>query len=271
MKTIKVNEIKIANNLPFVLIAGPCQLESRDHALYMSSELKQITDRLEIGFVYKTSFDKANRTSLNSQRGLGIDIAKSVFDEIFNTVGCPIITDVHEVSQCNEIAKHVDMLQIPAFLCRQTDLLLAAGGTGLPINVKKGQFLSPEDMINIIRKIESTGNDDVLLCERGTTFGYNNLVVDFRSLPIMAETGKPIVMDATHAVQKPGGQGTTSGGDRRFVPPLAKAALSIGIAALFLEVHEDPDNALSDGPNMLRLDKLEELLIELKQFDRLVK
>ncbi len=254
-----------------VIIAGPCQIESRAHALEMSSALKEITDRLGIGLIYKTSYDKANRTSNESQRGLGLDEALSVFAEVRETTGCPVLTDVHENDHCAIVAQAVDVLQIPAFLCRQTDLLIAAGKTGKAINVKKGQFLAPWDMANVVKKIEDTGNKNVTVCERGVSFGYNTLVTDMRSLPIMAQTGCPVVFDATHSVQQPGGQGTTSGGDRRFAPVLARAAVSIGVAAVFMEVHEDPDKAPSDGPNMIKLKDLPAILETLKELDQIAK
>ena len=271
MKSVFVNDIEINNKKPFVLIAGPCQLETRGHALKMSYELKKMTDELEIPFIYKTSFDKANRTSFESQRGIGLKEALPIFDQIRQDVGCPVLTDIHEREQCKEVAEHVDVLQIPAFLSRQTDLLLAAGKTGLPINVKKAQFMAPSDMKNVVKKIESVGNNNILLCERGTIFGYHTLVVDFRGIPEMAETGYPVVFDATHSVQKPGGQGTTSGGDRTMVPYLAKAALAVRVAAIFIETHEDPDNAPSDGPNMIKLSDMRVFLKQLKELDDLIK
>lgn len=271
MKSVFVNDIEIKNTNPFVLISGPCQMESREHAMMMSSKLKQITDRLDIPFIYKTSFDKANRTSYNSQRGIGLNNAMPVFDEIRRAIGCPVLTDIHTPLQCKTVSQHVDVLQIPAFLSRQTDLLVAAGKTGLPINVKKAQFMAPGDMKNVIGKIESTSNTNILLCERGTSFGYNNLVVDFRGIVEMGNTGYPVVFDATHSVQRPGGLGTSSSGDRTMVPPLAKAATAIGVAAIFIECHEDPDNAPSDGPNSMYLDDMEQLLTELKAIDEVVK
>lgn len=268
---IFTNDISIGNDLPFVLIAGPCVMESREHALEMSGTLKEITDKLGIGLIYKTSFDKANRTSISSTRGLGLDEALPVFADIRERVGCPVLTDVHEKEQCARVAQVVDVLQIPAFLCRQTDLLIAAGETGKAVNIKKGQFLAPWDMVNAVKKIEFTGNKNVLVTERGSCFGYNNLVVDMRSLPIMAETGCPVVFDATHSVQQPGGQGTSSGGDRRFAPVLAYAATAVGVAAIFMETHQDPDNAPSDGPNMIVLKELPEILKKLKKIDEIVK
>jgi 2-dehydro-3-deoxyphosphooctonate aldolase (KDO 8-P synthase) len=257
--------------LPFVLIAGPCQMESRDHAMDTAGRLKEITDKLGIGLIYKTSFDKANRTSVDTPRGLGLDQALPIFAEIKAEFGVPTLTDVHDAGQCAEVAEVVDVLQIPAFLCRQTDLLLAAGRTGRALNVKKGQFLAPWDMANVVKKIESTGNEQVLLCERGASFGYNTLVSDMRSLPIMAQTGCPIVFDATHSVQQPGGQGATSGGQREFAPVLARAALAIGVAAVFMETHEDPDSAPSDGPNMIYLSHLPEILNVMVQIDKVAK
>lgn len=271
MKTVKVNNIQIGNNLPFVLIAGPCAIESLDHAMFMSKSIKQITDKLNIPFIYKSSFDKANRTSIDSQRGIGMDQGLKILYDVKKMVGCPVLTDVHESYQVEQVAEVVDIIQIPAFLCRQTDLLIACGQTGKPINVKKGQFLSPEDMTNVVRKIESTGNQNTMLCERGTMFGYNNLVVDFRSIPIMKQNNCPIVMDATHSVQRPGGHGTSSGGNREYVPIMAKSALVNGVAAVFMECHQNPDNAPSDGANMVRLNDLENLLVELKNIDNLIK
>ncbi len=271
MKSVFVNDIEINNTLPFVLISGPCQMENREHAMMVSSKLKHITDNLGIPFIYKTSFDKANRTSIDSQRGIGFRDAMPIFDEIRRAVGCPVLTDVHNPAQCKTVAQHVDVLQIPAFLSRQTDLLVAAGKTGLPINVKKAQFMAPGDMKNVIGKIESTSNTNILLCERGTTFGYGNLVVDFRGIVEMGNTGYPVVFDATHSVQRPGGLGTSSSGDRTMVPPLAKAAAAIGVSAIFIECHEDPDNAPSDGPNSMYLDDMEQLLTELKAIDEVVK
>ena len=270
-KIIKIGNISFGNNLPFVLIAGPCQMETRDHAMMMAESLVKITTELSIPFIYKTSFDKANRTSANGIRGIGLEKSLAVFSEIKNTFGCPILTDVHNESQCAELAEFVDILQIPAFLCRQTDMLIAAAKTGKIINVKKGQFLAPWDMKNVAQKIESSGNSQILLTERGVSFGYNTLVTDFRALPIMAETGYPVIFDATHSVQQPGGQGNSSGGDRRFVPPLARAALAVGVAGLFIETHQDPDNAPSDGPNMVKLHELSGLLKSWKSIDDLVK
>ena len=268
---VQVNNITISNDSPFVLRAGPCAIETVNHAVFMSRQIKKICDSLNIPFIYKSSFDKANRTSIGSKRGLGIKNGLGALAEVKRKVGCPVLTDVHETYQIEQVAEVVDVIQIPAFLCRQTDLLLAAGETGKPINVKKGQFLSPEDMDNVVKKIESTGNKNIMLCERGTMFGYNNLIVDFRSIPIMKETGCPIVMDATHSVQRPGGKGTSSGGNREYVPLMARSALVQGVAAVFMECHQDPDNAPSDGPNMVRLNELEDLLHELKRIDDLVK
>lgn len=268
---ISVGDITIGNDLPFVLIAGPCQMESRDHAMETAGTLKAMTDELGIGLIYKTSFDKANRTSVDTARGLGIDQALPIFAEIKSTFGMPTLTDVHDAGQCAEVGEVVDVLQIPAFLCRQTDLLLAAGATGRAINVKKGQFLAPWDMANVVTKIESTGNDRIMLCERGASFGYNTLVSDMRSLPIMAQTGCPVVFDATHSVQQPGGQGATSGGQREFAPVLARAALAVGVAAVFMETHEDPDNAPSDGPNMIYLNQLQEILKVMLKVDNVAK
>lgn len=271
MKTISVHGVQIANNLPFTLIAGPCVLESRDHAFMMCEKLKNITARLNIPFIYKSSFDKANRTSVNAVRGMGLDAALKIFQDLKKEFDVPVITDVHSPEQCAIVADAVDVLQIPAFLCRQTDLLIAAGQTGRAINVKKGQFLAPWDMKNVAEKIASTGNDNIMLCERGVTFGYNTLVNDMRALPIMAETGYPVVFDATHSVQSPGGKGNATGGDRKMVPPLARAAVAIGVAAVFMESHQDPDNAPSDGPNMVRLDELEAILKTMVEIDTIAK
>ena len=270
-KEVRIGTVRVGNHLPLSLIAGPCQMESRDHAFDMAGALKEICERVGIGLVYKTSFDKANRTSLSGQRGLGLEAALPVFADLRKQFGLPVLTDVHEAGQCAELAEAVDVLQIPAFLCRQTDLLVAAARTGRVVNVKKGQFLAPWDMTNVMAKIVDSGNPDVLLTERGASFGYNTLVTDMRSLPILAETGAPVIFDATHSVQQPGGQGTSSGGERRFVPVLARAAVAVGVAGLFIETHQDPDNAPSDGPNMLPLDRMEALLQELVAFDRLAK
>ena len=268
---VAVGNLTIGNDLPFTLIAGPCAMEGRGHALEMAAALKEITGRLGIGLIYKSSFDKANRTSVKSNRGIGLDTALAIFAEVKESLGLPVITDVHLPDQCAPVAEVVDVLQIPAFLCRQTDLLIAAGETGKAVNVKKGQFLAPWDMKNVAAKIESTGNPNTMLCERGASFGYNTLVSDMRSLPIMAETGHPVIFDATHSVQQPGGQGTTSGGDRRFVPTLARAAIAVGVAGVFMETHENPDSAPSDGPNMVPLDKIEGILAGLVDLDRLTK
>ncbi len=268
---IDVGGLRIGNDLPLTLIAGPCAMESRAHALEMSQALKDITADLGIGLIYKTSYDKANRTSGSSPRGVGLDAALPVFAEIREARGLPVLTDVHLPDHCARVAEAVDVLQIPAFLCRQTDLLVAAAATGRAINVKKGQFLAPWDMANVAKKVTEAGNPNVMLCERGASFGYNTLVSDMRALPIMAQTGHPVVFDATHSVQQPGGQGATSGGQREFVPVLARAAVAIGVAAVFMEVHQDPDNAPSDGPNMVRLDRLRGILEQLMDFDRLAK
>jgi 2-dehydro-3-deoxyphosphooctonate aldolase (KDO 8-P synthase) len=263
--------VRIGNAERLSIIAGPCQLESRQHALETAHALKEIAARLRIGLIYKTSFDKANRTSVNTARGIGLRDALPIFAEIREVTGLPVITDVHEIEQCAMAAEAVDVLQIPAFLCRQTDLLLAAGATGKAVNVKKGQFLAPWDMKNVVAKVLSTGNANVMACERGASFGYNTLVSDMRALPIMAEIGCPIVFDATHSVQQPGGQGTTSGGQRQFVPVLARAAVAVGVAAVFLETHPDPDHAPSDGPNMVPMSEFEALVAELLAFDALAK
>jgi 2-dehydro-3-deoxyphosphooctonate aldolase (KDO 8-P synthase) len=270
-RTVTIGSLSLANDRPIALIAGPCQLESRQHALEMSRALKELCDGLGIGLIYKTSFDKANRSSVNTARGLGLERSLPILAEVRETVGVPVLTDVHEPDQCAPVAEAVDVLQIPAFLCRQTDLLLAAGRTGKPINVKKGQFLAPWDMKNVVAKIDSTGNRNTLVCERGVSFGYNTLVSDMRALPVLAQTGCPVVFDATHSVQQPGGQGTTSGGQREFVPVLARAAVAIGVAAVFMETHQDPDKAPSDGPNMVPLKAMRELVRSLIEFDRLAK
>ncbi|HZS64833.1 MAG TPA: 3-deoxy-8-phosphooctulonate synthase [Xanthobacteraceae bacterium] len=269
---VEIGNARFGNALPLALIAGPCALESRAHALEMASALKEIAGRLRIGLVYKTSFDKANRTSRDSARGIGLQQALPIFSEIRESLGLPVLTDVHEGAQCAEVAKAVDVLQIPAFLCRQTDLLIAAARTGRVINVKKGQFLAPWDMKNVVAKITSEGNRNVLVTERGVSFGYNTLVSDMRSLPILARsTGAPVVFDATHSVQQPGGQGTASGGEREFVPVLARAAVAVGVAGVFIETHQDPDQAPSDGPNMLPLKALEPLLRKLMELDGVAK
>ena len=268
---VKCSNFEIANDKPFTLIAGPCQLENESHAIKISSQLKSITQDLGINFIYKTSFDKANRTSLKGKRGLGLEKSLPIFDKIRKEVGVPVLTDVHTAEQCSILAKHVDVLQIPAFLCRQTDILIAAAKTGKIINVKKGQFLAPWDMINVIKKIEDTGNKNILITERGASFGYNTLISDMRSLPIMSKFGFPVVFDATHSVQQPGGMGEKSGGQREFVPYLSRAAIAVGIGAIFIETHDDPDNAPSDGPNMVPLEELKSLLKKLIEIDNLVK
>ena len=270
-KVIKCNKLSISNSNPFTLIAGPCQLENEKHALDVADKLKEITQKLKIGLIYKTSFDKANRTSLKGKRGAGIDKSLPVFDKIRKNLGIPILTDVHTIDQCEIVSRHVDVLQIPAFLCRQTDLLIAAAKTGKIINVKKGQFLAPWDMTNVIKKIEDSGNKNILVTERGASFGYNTLVSDMRSIPIMAKNGYPVVFDATHSVQQPGGMGDKSGGQREFVEYLARAAVAVGVAAVFIETHPDPDNAPSDGPNMVPLSKMENLLKQLIEIDNLIK
>ena len=272
MKTIAIQNFSIANNLPLVLLAGPCVLESRDHAFKMCAAIKAVTDRLGVNLIYKTSYDKANRTSVKAERGMGIDAALKIFQELKTEFGVPVVTDVHAPEHCAVVAQAVDVLQIPAFLCRQTDLLLAAGETGKIINVKKGQFLAPWDMKNVAAKIASTGNDNIMLCERGVTFGYNTLVNDMRALPQMAETGYPVVFDATHSVQQPGGKGTSTGGDRAMVPYVARAAVATGcVAALFMEVHDDPDHAPSDGANMVKLNALEMVLKPIMAIDKIAK
>jgi 2-dehydro-3-deoxyphosphooctonate aldolase (KDO 8-P synthase) len=268
---VTIGAARFGNGLPLALIAGPCALESRAHALEMASALKEIASRLKLGLIYKSSFDKANRTSSSSARGLGLKTALSIFAELRESVGLPVITDVHEPDQCAAVAEAVDALQIPAFLCRQTDLLLAAAATGKPVNVKKGQFLAPWDMKNVVAKLVGAGNPNVLVTERGVSFGYNALVSDMRALPILAETGAPVIFDATHSVQQPGGQGATSGGERRFVPVLARAAVAVGVAGVFIETHQNPDQSPSDGPNMVPLKELEPLLKELIAIDALVK
>jgi 2-dehydro-3-deoxyphosphooctonate aldolase (KDO 8-P synthase) len=268
---VRIDKLTVGNDLPFTLIAGPCALESRQHALEMSQAIKEITTRLGIGFIYKTSFDKANRTSIDSPRGMGLSDSLPILAEVRERHGIPVLTDVHEPQQCAVVAQAVDVLQIPAFLCRQTDLLVAAAHTGRAVNVKKGQFLAPWDMANVAAKIAHEGNTDILLTERGASFGYNTLVSDLRALPIMAKTGYPVVFDATHSVQQPGGQGTTSGGQREFVAILARAAVSVGVAAVFMETHQDPDKAPSDGPNMVKLKDLPGLLETLLSFDRIAK
>ncbi|WP_316862568.1 3-deoxy-8-phosphooctulonate synthase [uncultured Cohaesibacter sp.] len=270
-RVISAGSVTFGNHLPLSIMAGPCQMESRDHAMEMAAALKAISDKLKIGIVYKSSFDKANRTSLSSSRGIGIEKALPIFAEIKETYGLPVVTDIHDADQCAAVAEVVDILQIPAFLCRQTDLLIAAAKTGAVINVKKGQFLAPWDMKNVAAKIIDSGNPNVMLTERGASFGYNTLVSDMRGLPIMAQTGAPVIFDATHSVQQPGGQGSTSGGQREFVSVLARAAVAVGVAGVFLETHQDPDNAPCDGPNMIHLHDLEGLLAQLQRFDEIAK
>jgi 2-dehydro-3-deoxyphosphooctonate aldolase (KDO 8-P synthase) len=269
--TINCNDIQISNDKQICLIAGPCQLETEQHALDMAGKIGEIAKKHNLGFVYKTSFDKANRTSLKGKRGAGLENSLPVFDKIKQELGVPILTDVHSAEQCSAVANHVDIIQIPAFLCRQTDLLVAAAKTNKIINVKKGQFLAPWDMINVTKKISDSGNNKILITERGASFGYNTLVSDMRSLPIMSKLGYPIVFDATHSVQQPGGLGNKSGGEREFVSHLSKAAVAVGVAAVFIETHQDPDNAPSDGPNMIPLNELDTLLDKLVQIDKLIK
>jgi len=271
-RTVQVGPLSIGNTLPLILIAGPCQIESRDHALEMAQALREITTKAGVGLIYKSSFDKANRTSSATPRGLGLDAALPILAAVREKFGMPVLTDVHLPEQCARVAQAVDVLQIPAFLCRQTDLLLAAAATGKAVNVKKGQFLAPWDMRHVADKIIGAGNSNVLLCERGASFGYNTLVSDMRAIPIMQEqTGCPVIFDATHSVQQPGGQGATSGGQREFVPVLARAAVAVGVAGLFMETHQDPDHAPSDGPNMVYLKDMPDLLATLMAFDRLAK
>ncbi|MCL6229557.1 3-deoxy-8-phosphooctulonate synthase [Bartonella bilalgolemii] len=269
--TVKVGNVIFSNEAPLSLIAGPCQMESRDHAFEMAGRIKTITDQFGIGFVYKSSYDKANRTSLSATRGIGLEKAIAIFSDLKKEFGCPVLTDVHTEEQCMAVASVVDVLQIPAFLCRQTDLLVSAAKTGRVINIKKGQFLAPWDMENVLEKVTKSGNPNVMLCERGTSFGYNRLVSDMRSLPIMRSFGVPVIFDATHSVQEPGGRGSSSGGQRQFVEVLARAAVSIGVAGIFLETHQDPDNAPSDGLNMIKIDNLYRLLEILIDFDCLAK
>ncbi|WP_303828814.1 3-deoxy-8-phosphooctulonate synthase [Asticcacaulis taihuensis] len=264
-------KITVGGDEPFVLIAGPCQIESLDHALMMAEKIAEACAPSGTKFIYKSSYDKANRSSIGTARGIGMDEGLDILAAVREKFGCPVLTDVHDAGQCEPVGKLVDVIQIPAFLCRQTDLLLAAGATGRTINVKKGQFLAPWDMKNVANKIASTGNERILLCDRGTSFGYNTLVSDFRSLPIMAQTSYPVMFDATHSVQQPGGQGTTSGGQREFAPVLARAACAVGVSAVFIETHEDPDHAPSDGPNMIYIDKMQELITTLRAFDDLAK
>ncbi len=265
---VKTGNVRIANNLPFVLISGPCQIESRDHAMMTAEKLVKVTDKLKIPFIYKSSYDKANRTSLKGKRGIGIENSLAIFEEVKKAFGCPVLTDVHSEEQTKIVAEVVDVLQIPAFLCRQTDLLITAAKTGKVVNVKKGQFLAPWDMKNVVEKITGSGNTNVLVTDRGTSFGYNTLVTDFRGIPTMAEqTGMPVIFDATHSIQQPGGQGGSSGGERRFVETLSRAAMAVGVAGVFMESHQDPDNAPSDGPCMVKLSDIEELLKTLQEFD----
>jgi 2-dehydro-3-deoxyphosphooctonate aldolase (KDO 8-P synthase) len=273
MTNIKVNcgNIEISNSNKICIIAGPCQLETEQHAMDMAGQIKEITSKFNMGFIYKTSFDKANRTSLKGKRGAGLEQSLPIFDKIKKELDLPILTDIHNAEQCSLVAPHADILQIPAFLCRQTDLLIAAADTGKIINVKKGQFLAPWDMVNVTKKIADSGNNNILVTERGACFGYNTLVSDMRSLPIMAKNGYPVIFDATHSVQQPGGLGETSGGQREFVEYLARAAVAVGVAGVFIETHQDPDNAPSDGPNMVPLDKLEKLLSQLFEIDNLIK
>ena len=270
-KIVKCGKLSISNTSQFTLIAGPCQLENERHAINVAEKLKEITEEHKIGLIYKTSFDKANRTSIKGKRGVGLENSLPVFDKIRKNLNIPVLTDIHTIDQCQVVSKHVDILQIPAFLCRQTDLLVAAAKTGKIINVKKGQFLAPWDMINVTKKIEESGNNNILVTERGASFGYNTLVSDMRSIPIMAKNGYPVVFDATHSVQQPGGMGDTSGGQREFVEYLARAAVAVGVAAVFMETHPDPDNAPSDGPTMVPLSKMSNLLKQLVEIDKLVK
>jgi len=270
-KTVKVGNIKIGENHPIAFITGPCQLENRDHAMMMADKISNLCAKNGAQYIFKASYDKANRSSISSARGIGMDEGLRILNDISREFNCPVITDVHEASQCQTASEAVDILQIPAFLCRQTDLLLAAGKTGKPVNVKKGQFMAPWDMWNVAEKIASTGNRDILLCERGTSFGYNTLVNDFRSLQTMAETGYPVIFDATHSVQQPSGQGNTSGGERQFVAGLARAACAMGVSGVFIETHQDPDNAPCDGPNMIAIDQMGALMDDLLAFDALRK
>lgn len=271
MKSVSFGGVTASNDAPLVVIAGPCQLESRDHALMIAEAMSDACEKAGAGYVFKASYDKANRTSLSGKRGLGIEEGLRVLADVRSQLGCPVLTDVHAPEQCAAVADAVDVMQIPAFLCRQTDLLVAAGKTGAVINIKKGQFLAPWDMPNVVSKVESTGNEKILLTERGSSFGYNTLMADMRSLPTMAKTGYPVIMDATHSVQQPGGQGGSSGGQREFAPVMARAAVSLGIAGVFIETHEDPDSAPSDGPNMIPLDQMPALVASLMQFDVLAK
>lgn len=271
MRTIEVKNIKIANKLPFVLIAGPCQIESEDHTLMMAHSIKRICEKLKIDLIYKSSFDKANRSSLEGKRGMGLEKSLGIFEKVKKELDLPVLTDIHDAEQCSIVASFVDILQVPAFLCRQTDILEAAAKTNKIINIKKGQFLAPWDAANIVKKMDHFGNKNIILTERGVSFGYNTLVSDMRSLPIMAKTGCPVVFDATHSVQQPGGLGGASGGQREFVETLSSSAIAAGVAGIFMEVHQDPDNAPSDGPCMVKLENLEKLLIKLKRIDEVVK
>jgi 2-dehydro-3-deoxyphosphooctonate aldolase (KDO 8-P synthase) len=270
-KIIKISNFKVANNLPLTLIAGPCQLESQAHAFKMVDRIQRIAKKLKINFIYKTSFDKANRTSLSGKRGLGLEKSMAIFDQIKKKFKVPILTDVHTAEQCSIVSRHADILQIPAFLCRQTDLLIAAAKTGKIINVKKGQFLAPWDMKNVVSKIQNSGNKNILITERGVCFGYNTLISDFRAIPTLKEFGYPVIFDATHSVQQPGGKGNSSGGQREFVDPLSRAAVAVGVAAIFIETHDNPDRAPSDGANMLHINKLESLLKKLQKIDLIIK
>ena len=270
-KKITIGDVVIGGDAPIALITGPCQLESRDHTMFMAEEIAKACALTGTKFIFKASYDKANRSSISTQRGIGMEQGLQILAEVRDAFGCPVLTDVHDAAQCAPAGEVVDVIQIPAFLCRQTDLLLAAGKTGRAINVKKGQFLAPWDMGNVAEKIASTGNENIMLCDRGTSFGYNTLVSDFRGLPTMAATGYPVVFDATHSVQQPGGQGTTSGGQREFAPVLARAACAVGVSALFIETHQDPDNAPSDGPNMIPVDQMGALIANLRAFDALAK
>ena len=270
-KIIKISNFNVANNLPLTLIAGPCQLESQAHAFKMVDRIQRIAKKLKINFIYKTSFDKANRTSLNGKRGLGLEKSIAIFDQIKKKFKVPILTDVHTAEQCSIVSRHADILQIPAFLCRQTDLLIAAAKTGKIINVKKGQFLAPWDMKNVVSKIQNGGNENILITERGVCFGYNTLISDFRAIPTLKEFGYPVIFDATHSVQQPGGKGNSSGGQREFVDPLSRAAVAVGVAAIFIETHDNPDRAPSDGANMLHINKLESLLKKLQKIDLIIK
>jgi 2-dehydro-3-deoxyphosphooctonate aldolase (KDO 8-P synthase) len=271
MKTVKIGAVEASNDLPLVVIAGPCALESKDHAQMIAGQMAEICAKAGAGYVFKGSFDKANRTSVSGKRGAGLDAGLDILDSVKNALGCPVLTDIHTAEQCAPVADVVDVLQIPAFLCRQTDLLLAAAKTGAVVNVKKGQFLAPWDMVNVIEKTASTGNENIMVTERGTSFGYNTLVTDMRGLPTMAATGYPVIMDATHSVQQPGGRGGSTGGQREFAPVMARAAVSLGIAGVFIETHENPDNAPSDGPNMVPLSEMSDLINTLMRFDALAK